>query len=124
MPSNLDFFKIFDSPSITSCVKRCYKLVCNLYKLKDKTQIWYECFNIELKQHSYNTLKVDSCLYTKNGIILVLYVDDAILILPSKTIIKHKIQSLKQNFSFTDKGDFKDYLGICSERKGETIELT
>lgn len=56
-------------------------------------------------------MEVDECLFTKKGIILAIYVDDAILISPYSTLIQHKIASLKEEFDLTDDGPLKDYLG-------------
>lgn len=54
---------------------------------------------------------MDSCLYTKSGIILIVYVDDAILISPSQSLIAKEIKSLQDSFKLTDEGPLQDYLG-------------
>lgn len=55
--------------------------------------------------------EVDTCLYTKNGIILILFVDDAILISPDRSLIDREINSLQHDYVLTDDGELKDYLG-------------
>ena len=41
---------------------------------------------------------IDICLFTKSGIILIVYVDNTILISPSKAKIQHEIKSLQGFF--------------------------
>ena len=52
----------------------------------------------------------------KDGIIRILYVDDAVLVLPSKAKINYDIKSLQQDFKLTNKGELKDYLGTRFEK--------
>ena len=55
-----------------------------------------------------------------------LYVDDAILISPSKAKINFEIASLQRDYDLTDDGELKDYLGTRFARNSAngTIELT
>ena len=90
-------FLIPDLPLLLDSFVKVYKLIRNLYGLKD----------------AGHTSKVDSCLYTKIGIILVLYIDDAILILPYKSKIDYEIKSLQEAYDLTNDGELQDYLGTC-----------
>ena len=57
--------------------------------------------------------------------ILVLYVDDAVVISPDKLRIDNLIKSLQQDFNLTDDGDIKDYLGIRIKKlSGGRFKLT
>ena len=51
-----------------------------------------------------------NCLFTKSGMIIIVYVDNAILLSPSKAKIQYEIKSLQNNFDLTDVGELKDYL--------------
>ena len=53
---------------------------------------------------------MDGCLFTKNGMLLILYVDDACFISPHKHKIDAEIKFLQQDYDLTDDGDLKDYL--------------
>jgi len=44
-------------------------------------------------------------------LILVVYVDDAIIISADKEKINSEIKSLQQDYALTDDGELKDYLG-------------
>ena len=64
-------------------------------------------------------------MFTKVGIILIVYVDDAILISPSQGRIQREIQSLQQSYDLTDDGQLKDYLGTRFVQQNDgSIELT
>ena len=56
-------------------------------------------------------------MFTKNGIILVAYMDDAILVSPYKSLIQKEISSLQEESDLTDDGALKDYLGTRFMRK-------
>ena len=61
----------------------------------------------------------------KDNVILILYVDDAVLISPDLSRIKACVQSLKEDFALTDDGPLHDYLGTRFIRsKDGSIELT
>ena len=56
---------------------------------------------------------------------LIVYMDDAILISPYKSMIQREIRSLQEEFDLTDDGILKDYLGTRFERHSDgSIELT
>ena len=50
-------------------------------------------------------------LFTKKGLIFILYVDDVCVISHSKHAITNKISSLKRNFDLANDGELQDYLG-------------
>ena len=58
---------------------------------------------------------IDPCLYIGNGIIVLLYVDDCIIVGPSMVDIDAFVQSMKnvpEGFILKDEGDIKKYIGI------------
>jgi hypothetical protein len=73
-------FIIPDLPSFTDRFTNVYKLIKNLYGLKDAGKTWFEFLKVGLLKRGWRESEVDSCLFTKGEIILVVYVDDAILI--------------------------------------------
>ena len=56
-------------------------------------------------------------MFTKHRTILVVYVDDAILVSPYKSLIQKEILSLQEEFDLTDNRVLKDYLGTRFMRK-------
>ena len=87
------------------------KLTKNLYVLKDAVNIWYDYLNNGLLKRGWRQSSIDGCIFTNNGVIIVIYVIDAILIPPVKQIINYKITLLMKYYKLTNKGVLKDYLG-------------
>jgi hypothetical protein len=64
-------------------------------------------------------------LFTKNEIMLVVYVDNPILISPHKSLLRKEIKSLQLDYDLTDDGELEDYLGTRFTRKSDgLIELS
>ena len=104
-------FVIPDLPHLTDRFTKVYKLIQNLYGLKDGGRTWAQFLHKGLIERGWKQSSVDSCLYTKPNIILVLYVDDACLLSPNKSVIDAEIKSLQQQYDLTDDGELQDYLG-------------
>mmetsp|Transcript_41992 Transcript_41992/g.101184 ORF Transcript_41992/g.101184 Transcript_41992/m.101184 type:complete len:1373 (+) Transcript_41992:2978-7096(+) len=88
-----------------------YKLLQNLYGLKDAGRTWSQYLHKGLIDRGWKQSNIDSCLYTKQNIILVLYVDDACILSPNKDLINKEIKSLQEQYKLTDDGELQDYLG-------------
>jgi hypothetical protein len=119
-------FVIPDLPSFEDRFHNVYKLLRNLYGLKDAGRTWFNFLKKGLLQRGWKESPViDGCMFTKDGIILVVYVDDAILISPYKSLITKEIKSLQEDYDLTDDGELKDYLGTrFVKHPGRAIELT
>ena len=118
-------FRISDLPNFADRFLNVYKLLKNLYGLKDGGRTWYEHLTKGLAERGWQQSEVDTCLFTKEGILLIVYVDDAILISPNKQLIDREIKSLQQDYDLTDDGELKDYLGTRFTRhENGSIELS
>jgi hypothetical protein len=101
------------------------RLLQNLCGLKDAGKTWHGFLKKGLIERDWKTSEVGSCLFTKNKIILIVYVDEAILILPNKKLIDTEIKSLQKGYDLTHDGELKDYLGTRFEKKPDgSNELT
>jgi hypothetical protein len=81
--------------------------------------------NQGLLKQGWAKSEINGCLYTKQEIILVVYVDDIILISPYKTLIQKEIKSLQEEYDLMDDGELQDYLGIRFERRNDgSLKLT
>jgi hypothetical protein len=77
------------------------------------------------KEWKLDTCLSDPCVYTKPGIVVLVYVDDMLIFARSQKKIDQFIQSLKGEYKFTYDGDIKSYLGIdVSEPAPGTYELS
>ena len=118
-------FTIPDLPSYQSRSSSVYKLIKNLYGLKDAGRTWNDYLHQGLLRRGWHPSSIDPCLYTKQNIALVIYVDDACLLSPNKSLISKEILSLQQEFHLTSEGALKDYLGTRFTRNTDgSLTLT
>ena len=87
-----------DLPKPSDRFLKVYKLLKNLYGLKDAGRTWNQHLRKGLIKRGWLQSPVDECLFIKNGMLLILYVDDACIILPSYTKINEEITSLKSEY--------------------------
>ena len=117
-------FPIPDLP-FNSRFSKCYKLLQNLYGLCDAGKTWFDYLKAGLLRRGWKVSEVDGCLFTKGDIMLVVYVDDAILISPHQHRIEAEIVSLQKDFDLTNDGPLEDYLGTRFTRRDDgSVELS
>jgi hypothetical protein len=118
-------FAMPDLSTFTDRFTNVYKLLRNLYGLKDAGKTWFDFLKKGLVERGWKPSAIDGCLFTKDGIMLIVYVDDAILISPYKSLIHKEIKSLQLDYDLTDDGEHEDYLGTQFSRKADgSIELS
>ena len=92
------------------------KLVKNVYGLKDAGRTWHEHLKKGLLDRKFYQSLVDPCVFYKDNLILVIYVDDVICFSPTDAAIDSFIKSMQeeepQSYILEDQGELKDYLGI------------
>ena len=91
------------------------KLKKNLYGLKQASFNWYEKLQDGLKDRGFNPSKIDQCLYMKDGMVILVYVDDCIIVGKDMGEMDEFMQSMQQvseNFVLTDEGSIDKFLGI------------
>jgi hypothetical protein len=91
-------FDIPDSPSLSDRFTKVYKLLRNLYGPKDAGRMWFEFLQKSLLKRGWKQSTIDGFLFTKDCIILVVYVDAAILISPDKTLIQKEMKFLQKDY--------------------------
>jgi hypothetical protein len=83
------------------------KLGKSLYGLKQASLNWFEKLKQGLVDQGFTPSKINPCLYLKENIVLLTYVDDCIIISPLKESIDHRILSMQsgpENFKLTVEG--------------------
>ena len=93
-------FSIPDLPMFSDCFLNVYKLLKNLYGLKDAGKTWFDFLKKGLLEQGWKQSEIDLCLFTKDRILLIVYADDAILISPHKTLIDIEIYILARGLQF------------------------
>ena len=96
---------------------KCYvlKLNKNLYGLKQGIFNWYEKLKTSMVDKYFKPSDIDPCLYIVNGMIILTYVENCIIVGPSMDRIDSFVESMKtgkENFVLTDEGDINKFLGI------------
>ena len=118
-------FHIPDLPSFTDRFANVYKLIKNLYGLKDAGRTWNQHLKTGLLKRGWTQSPIDECLFVKQGLLLILYIDDACIISPSQSMIDAEIASLQKDYSLTDEGKLQDYLGTRFDRNQDgSVTLT
>jgi hypothetical protein len=70
----------------------------------------------------FKSSKVDQCLYMKDGMIVLVYVDDCIIVGDNMSKIDEFVQSMQngpENFVLMDEGNIDKFLGIEIKRLGQ-----
>ena len=92
------------------------KLKKNVYGLKDAGRTWHEHLKKGLLDRGFKQGIVDPCVFYKETLILLIYVDDVICFCPEDQPIDDFIESMQRAeprpFVLEDQGPLKDYLGI------------
>jgi hypothetical protein len=104
------------------------KLNRSLYGLKQAHRVWNERFDTFVKGIHFKQSPHDRFLYIKiqNGtkIYLLLYVDDIILAGDDKTTLDPVTAALKREFSMSDLGELRNFLGISITRNDNEMGLS
>ena len=110
-PNVLSEVCICDLQTPLDRLTKVYKLIHNLYGLKDAGKTWNDHLHDGLTKRGWKQSNIDQCLYIKNDLLLILYIDDACFISANKHSILQEIQSLQEDYNLTDDGELHDYLG-------------
>lgn len=103
--------------------KNCIlKLRKALYGLKNASRNWYDTMHSFLVKLNFERSLHDFCLYVKEEIMLVIFVDDILATGPEAHIDEICIE-LKNEFSAKHLGYLKNYLGLEIKRTGDTVEI-
>ena len=96
----------------------------SLYGLCQARLSWYEHLKTNLEQCGFTMSKIDPCLFINHQkwIYCLVYVDDVVWVASSHTTL---LNSLKDDFDLTIKGDIQTFLGIVfTHLQNGTIQLT
>ena len=104
------------------------KLNKSLYGLKQASHNWYNYLSDALTNRGFIQSQVDQCVWYQDGLVVLQYVDDLLLIGTDDKIIaefKKKLAEGNENFVFTDGGELDTYLGVqVKKQPNGSLELT
>ena len=104
------------------------KLIKNLCGQKQAGRGWNKYLHKGLSEIGLVPSKLGPCLYYREKVSLLVYIDDCIMFSPAEKEFKKVVEEMRNSskkFRVEDLGDVKDFLGIqvCKHKDG-TIELT
>jgi Reverse transcriptase (RNA-dependent DNA polymerase). len=89
------------------------KLKKNLYGLKQAAYNWHELLKSGLLKLGFKQSQVEPCLFMKQDIVCLLYVDDTLFFSTDDKLIDKHISALQSlQFELTDEGDIDTFLGV------------
>ena len=97
------------------------KLITSLYGLKDASRRWFTLLSESMMKEGrdFKQSVIDSCVFFKEDIIVLVYVNDCMIIGRDKACIDKFIKSMEkdeEHFSFTREMDLKTYLRVDVKR--------
>ena len=119
----LEFPKMFAPKSRANVV---LKLVKSLYGLRQAPRTFFEKLRDGLLERGYTQSKNDACLFMKEGILCVVYVDDTIFAGAEASVLEEEIRALGVNdteqqhkFQLRNEGEVGAFLGIQITKTGK-----
>eukprot|EP00957_Ditylum_brightwellii_P122357 9331467-Ditylum_brightwellii.AAC.1 len=80
------------------------KLRKNLYGLKDAERTWWEHLSEGLEKIGFKPCNADQCVWIKDGIVVVVYVDNYLIFGNEEKDVEKPVQDLKSRLDITDEG--------------------
>ncbi len=106
-------------------------LLKNLYGLRQAAKTWFEHLRDSLIAgrseggHGFQQSAIDPCIFYREGIILISWVDDCLIFSNTKELADKVIADLHESFSLTEEEDVSAYLGVqLSINEDDTVSLT
>ena len=81
------------------------KLIKNLYSLRNTSKTWFEHLKKGLIDLKFTPSSVDTCIFYKKGLTLIVYVDDCLVFCQKKEDSDELIKGLMDNYKLTDEGE-------------------
>ena len=104
------------------------KLNKSLYGLKQASHNWFNYLCQALENRDFVRSQSDPCVFFRDGLVLLIYVDDIMIIGKDAAHVDSFKQSMKdgkENFCFTDGGNLENYLGVqVAKRADGSLLLT
>ena len=108
------------------------KLLKSLYGLRQAPKTFFEKLREGLLERGYTQSNIDPCLFMKEGIMCVVYVDDTIFAGADPAALEREIKNLgvadseqRHTFALRNEGEVGAFLGIQIEKSGpRTFTLT
>ena len=105
-------------------------LLKNVYGLRQAAHTWFEYLRDSLIEpeenggYGFKQSYVDPCIFHKDGITVITWVDDCLIFSKNKDLADDFIVNLKKKFTLTEEEDVSAYLGIQMKLDEENGEVS
>jgi hypothetical protein len=105
-------------------------LLKSIYGLKQAPRTWQQSFYKHLRKLGFTQLRTDSAVFIRrtNGIpvIIMIYVDDMVIMSPSRDLVDEFKRQLAEKFEIEDNGPISSFLGlkVTRDRTARTLKLS
>ncbi len=102
------------------------KLLANIYGQKQAGRVWNSYLVTKLREINFKQSLIDDCIFYRDNVIFIVYIDDGIFLGPSDQQLRDIINKLGNlKLSIEDQGHPADYVGVSIKKlKNGVIELT
>jgi hypothetical protein len=102
------------------------KLLANIYKQKQAGRVWNSYLATNLQEINFKWSLIDGCIFYRDDIIFIVYVDNGIFLGPLDQQLRDIINKLcNLKLSIEDQDHLADYVGVSIKKpKNGVIELT
>jgi hypothetical protein len=108
------------------------KLIKNVYGIRQASKTWFEYLRDTLIKDTneggfgFRQSKVDPCIFYRNGVTVITWVDDCMIFAKSKKLADELIEQLRTMFTLTEEEEVSAYLGVQMkfDEKTETVSLS
>ncbi len=102
------------------------KLLANIHGQKQASRVWKSYLVTKLREINFKQSLIDDCIFYRNNVIFIVYVDNGIFLGPSDQQLRDIINQLRNlKLSIKDQGHPADYVGVSFKKlKNGIIELT
>ena len=110
-----------DKPVYVQCPRnyevpgKVLRLNRNLYGMRESPLNWFRTLSAGLERIGLRPCPSEPCLFTKKGILVIVYVDDCIFVGRDKKKIRAEIDKLKKDFHLDEEEDMAGFLGVQIE---------
>jgi len=111
-PLFMEIPKHFEPDSSGSWV---VELLMNLYGQRQAGHVWNEHRHAGFLKMGFTPSEIDPCVYYHRYGLVLVYVDDTIILSPSKEWADKLVQAISEVFEVTDEGDICDFLGVNTQ---------
>jgi hypothetical protein len=105
-------------------------LLKNLYGTRQAAKTWFEYLRDSLIAseaeggYGFTQSTVDPCIFYKDGVTLITWVDDCLIFSREKKFADELITSLRTQFTLSEEGEVSAYLGVQMELNEDTGQVT